>query len=58
MHFGMGGADRVESIEIVWPSGRTSRFGDLKADNGYLLVEGAQNPVHSLDFRNPTEVGG
>jgi enediyne biosynthesis protein E4 len=53
MHFGMGGADRVESIEIVWPSGRSSRFRDLKADNGYLLLEGALEPSPLNGFPQP-----
>jgi enediyne biosynthesis protein E4 len=53
MHFGMGGADRVESIEIVWPSGRSSRFRDLKADNGYLLLEGALEPSPLDGFPQP-----
>ncbi len=39
LHFGLGQADRVESIEIVWPSGRSSHFRDLKIDSGYLLRE-------------------
>ena len=53
LHFGLGGADRVESIEIVWPSGRISRFRDLKADNGYLLVEGALEPSPLIGFPQP-----
>ena len=53
MHFGMGGADRVESIEIVWPSERSSRFRDLKTDNGYLLVEGALEPSPLNGFPQP-----
>jgi hypothetical protein len=52
LHFGLGNADRVESIEIVWPSGRISRFRDLKADNGYLLREGALEPSSLNGFPN------
>ena len=52
LHFGMGSVDRVESIEIVWPSGRISRFRDLKADNGYLLREGALEPSSLDGFPN------
>ena len=34
----------VESIEIVWPSGRVSRHRDLLTDTGYLLREGVDHP--------------
>jgi hypothetical protein len=36
----------------VWPSGRISRFRDLKADNGYLLREGALEPSPLNGFPN------
>src|SRR5205814_3239851 len=32
LHIGLGGADRVETIEVVWPSGRVDRHRDLPAD--------------------------
>ena len=41
LHFGLGDADRVESIEIRWPSGRVDRLGPVPADAGYLIREGA-----------------
>ena len=41
LHFGLGDADRVESIEIRWPSGRIDRLGPLQANAGYLIREGA-----------------
>jgi hypothetical protein len=40
LHFGLGAAERIESVEVAWPSGRTDRYRDLKADAGYLLREG------------------
>jgi enediyne biosynthesis protein E4 len=40
LHFGLGDADRVEQVEVVWPSGRVTRTGPLAADAGYLLREG------------------
>ena len=39
LHFGLGAADRVEAVEVAWPSGRVDRFRDLAADTGYLLRE-------------------
>jgi enediyne biosynthesis protein E4 len=40
LHFGLGDARRIESLEVRWPSGRVDRFLDLPADTGYLLREG------------------
>jgi enediyne biosynthesis protein E4 len=40
LHFGLGPSDRVESVEVRWPSGRVDRHRDLKADRGYHLREG------------------
>ncbi len=40
LHFGLGDARQVESIEVSWPSGRVDRFGPLTVDAGYLLREG------------------
>jgi hypothetical protein len=44
LHFGLGKATRVETIEVRWPSGRTDRHADLAADAGYHLVEGDPEP--------------
>jgi tetratricopeptide (TPR) repeat protein len=40
LHFGLGTASRVETVEVLWPSGRVDRWKDLSADLGYRLVEG------------------
>jgi hypothetical protein len=53
LHFGVGQADRVESIDVVWPSGRTSQFRDLKTDSGYLLREGTDLPIPLEAFKKP-----
>ena len=44
LHFGLGEADRVEAVEVTWPSGRVDRFDGLPADAGYLLREGDAAP--------------
>ena len=44
LHFGLGEADRVDSVEVTWPSGRVDRFDGLPADAGYLLREGDAAP--------------
>ena len=40
LHFGLDDLDKVESVEVRWPSGRTNRYGPLAADKGYRLREG------------------
>jgi len=44
LHFGLGSRDRVESVELHWPSGLVDRHRDLAADRGYLLREGDPSP--------------
>jgi tetratricopeptide (TPR) repeat protein len=44
LHFGLGPAERVEAIEVTWPSGRVDRHLDLRSNAGYLLREEAAAP--------------
>jgi tetratricopeptide (TPR) repeat protein len=44
LHLGLGPSDRIDSVEVAWPSGRVSRFRDLPADTGYLLKEESERP--------------
>jgi tetratricopeptide (TPR) repeat protein len=44
LHFGLGHAATVDSVEVRWPSGRIDRWNKLAADTGYLLREGATAP--------------
>ena len=44
LHFGLGEIDRVESVEVTWPSGKTERFQGLGVDRGYLLREADHQP--------------
>lgn len=41
MHFGLGSAKKIESVEIRWPSGATEVHSDLTANQFYSLLEGA-----------------
>ena len=50
LHFGLGDADRAESVEVAWPSGRVDRFGPLAADTGYVLREGLPEPSPLAGF--------
>jgi hypothetical protein len=40
VHFGLGSATKVESVEIRWPSGTTETLKNLAADNFYAVLEG------------------
>jgi hypothetical protein len=40
VHFGLGKADKVEWVEIRWPSGLTERFSNLPVDQIQTLDEG------------------
>jgi tetratricopeptide (TPR) repeat protein len=43
-HFGLDQVDRIDAIEITWPSGSIDRHFALPADAGYLLCEGEKKP--------------
>jgi hypothetical protein len=40
LHIGLGTADRIDSVEVTWPSGRVDRFRGLEPGRGYRLREG------------------
>jgi tetratricopeptide (TPR) repeat protein len=50
LHFGLGDQDRVESIDVYWPSGQISHFENLRADAAYLLREGLKAPEPLVGF--------
>jgi hypothetical protein len=39
LHFGLGAATKIESVEIRWPNGATETLHNLAADNIYTVVE-------------------
>jgi enediyne biosynthesis protein E4 len=51
LHFGLGAIDRIQSVEVTWPSGKVSRFNHLAADSGYLLRENDDRPDRLAGFR-------
>ena len=57
LHFGLGDSDRVESVEVRWPSGRMDRWTDLPVDTGYLLREGEPRPLPLAGFPAPPRAG-
>jgi Tol biopolymer transport system component len=40
VHFGLGAAERVAELQVIWPSGVVDRRRDLTADRLYVVVEG------------------
>lgn len=42
--FGVGDAQRVDSLIVHWPSGRVDHFADLEVDREFGLVEGESRP--------------
>src|SRR5262249_19169114 len=44
IHLGLGRADRIEAVEVIWPSGRIVRYRGIRADSGYLLREDQDQP--------------
>jgi len=40
VHFGLGSATKVDSVEVRWPSGRVEKFGDISIDHINRLKEG------------------
>jgi enediyne biosynthesis protein E4 len=40
LHFGLGTADRVDWVDVRWPSGRVDRYTGLQPGRGYRLREG------------------
>jgi enediyne biosynthesis protein E4 len=40
VHFGLGAAKKIDSVEIRWPSGKMETLKDLLADQFYAVLEG------------------
>ena len=45
VHFGLGRAERVEQIEVLWPDGLRERFGAQEVDRDVVLSRGAGTAV-------------
>jgi hypothetical protein len=54
LHFGLGDANRVDWVEVRWPSGHVDRHNGLPADRSYRLREGAlPTPIRSQNRSEP-----
>jgi enediyne biosynthesis protein E4 len=40
VHFGLGAATKIDSLEIRWPSGKVETLSNLAADQFYSVLEG------------------
>jgi len=40
LHFGLGSATKIDSVEVRWPTGKTEIFREVAADKIYAVVEG------------------
>ena len=49
VHFGLGKADKVDSLEIRWPSGQTDTLKDIKA-NQVIYVEEGKGIARTMQF--------
>jgi thioredoxin-like negative regulator of GroEL len=56
IHVGLGRAERVEALEVAWPSGRSERFEGLTVDAEYRIREGDARAVfiHRFVRRAPS----
>jgi len=45
LHFGLGSAATMDSVEVRWPSGAVEKFAHLSADVIYTIVEGKGVPA-------------
>jgi enediyne biosynthesis protein E4 len=50
LHFGLGTVEKVERVDVSWPSGERDTYTDLAVDRGYVLREGATAPQHLKAF--------
>jgi len=48
VHFGLGGAAKVEWLEVRWPNGLTERFEGVGVDGVRTVKEGSGKPVKEL----------
>ena len=42
VHFGLGSVDKLDRVEVRWPSGLTENLYDVRADQLLVVREGAQ----------------
>jgi hypothetical protein len=57
LHFGLGAAEKIESVEIRWPSSTVETIKNLAADHFYAILEGEgiapAERIHPAPQRSP-----
>ena len=56
VHFGLGSANRIDSLQVRWPSGLVEQFENLTVDSIQTLKEGAGTAVNPA-AKNPAASG-
>ncbi len=46
VHFGLGGATKIDWVQVRWPSGLVERFENLSSDSIHALREGSGTLVN------------
>src|SRR5712664_437293 len=52
VHFGLGAATKIDSLEVRWPSGLLDRFENLTVDAIHTLKEGSGTPAPAAAKKN------
>jgi hypothetical protein len=52
VHFGLGSATKLDSMQVRWPSGLTEKFDGLAVDKIHTLKEGSGIPVPDAPLKN------
>jgi len=48
IHFGLSGSEKIDELEVWWPSGARQQIKNLKANRRYILLEGKEaTPIGS-----------
>jgi tetratricopeptide (TPR) repeat protein len=51
VHLGLGALEKIDSLEIAWPSGKKSRWRDLRVNRRYRAIE-AQSDLDEVKLVN------
>jgi hypothetical protein len=52
VHFGLGSATKLDSVQVRWPSGLTEKFDGPAVDKIHTLKEGSGIPVPDMPKKN------
>ncbi len=57
LHFGLGDHQRIDKLEIFWPSGETQVLNSLTPDRFYTIVQGQGTPAPDPPPTHSTTIG-